>query len=219
MKKSLNFNVIRLLSTAKEESNLPANIVRVRVWRSGYHDKDQKQFVQTGIMKSLISGYLGHDPNIGHVSLELKTVYISLWPDNLTITNKLKPQDGNLDSNAIIDQRSEGRDPDIVVDFETLDTAKIVKDFQAFANSGSKYHLIGSNSFFNRSNAHNCSGLAYRLLSEAGLKKFEIPKDYLRDYLVVTPNNLISYLESAKKLETELSLRNKIVDSNIHPKQ
>jgi hypothetical protein len=219
VKKELHFQTRRLYSIGSLERLLPTNLVRVRVWRSGYHDRNQNLFVYTGVFKSLITRYWGHDPNIGHVSLELKNVYISLWPDNLTITNKIKPQDGSLDWNVIIDQRAEGRPPDIVVDFEALDTTQIIRDVETFKKSGSKYHLIGSNRFFNRSNAHNCSGLAYKLLFEAGLKKYEIPKNYFRDYMVVTPNNLISYLESAKKCEMEHSLRNKSESSNTHFKQ
>lgn len=219
MKKSIQLIPTRMFSTTNEKALLPENIVRVRVWRSGYHDKDKNQFVYSNVFNSIISGYLGHEPNIGHVSLELKNVYISLWPNNLTITNKTKPQDGSLDSSVIVDERAEGRSPDLIVDFASLDTSQIIKDVEHFKSSGSQYHLFGGNRFFNTSNSHNCSGLAYKLLHEAGLNNFKIPKNYFRDYMLVTPNNLITYLEIAKKIEIENCISAKSEKSNIQSKQ
>lgn len=217
MKSRLHLYETRLIS-GEAKQPLSANVVRVRVWRSGYHDKEQNRFVHSNVFKSFLSGYLGHEPNIGHVSLELTNTYVSLWPDNLTITNKKKPQDGSLDSSVIIDERSEGRPPDLVIDFETLDTSQIIKDVHSFKNAGSKYHLFGGSRFFKHSEAHNCSGLAHKLLFNAGLKNFSIPKNYVRDYMLVTPNNLISYLESAKKFEEEVYMRNQHESSNIRSK-
>ena len=134
------------------------------------------------------------------------------------MTFKAKPQDGSLDSSVIIDERSEGRPPDLVIDFKTLDTSQIIKDVHSFKNAGSKYHLFGANRFFKNAEAHNCSGLAHKLLFNAGLKNFSIPKNYVRDYMLVTPNNLISYLESAKQFEDELNFRNQNENSNTRSK-
>src|SRR3989338_5289952 len=130
---------------------LPTNskITRIRIWKSGYFNRDD-QFIYSNVFTSLYSQLKpGRQPNIGHVSIETRELYASLWPDGIDLLNKLKPQTGDAQSSSPKkDEQAEGRPPDILVDLQTLDVEKIQAELVKFVSAGSTYHIIGSNKFF-----------------------------------------------------------------------
>lgn len=85
----------RYLSTSiKDILPKDSNATRIRIWKSGYFN-EANQFVFTSVATSFLSGFKpGRQPNIGHVSIETRDLYASLWPNGIDLTNKLKPQTG-----------------------------------------------------------------------------------------------------------------------------
>ncbi len=171
-------------------------ITRVRIWRSGYFmDSSSKQvFVPANVVKSLFAPYLKkgiQSSNLVHVSLETKELYASLWPEGITLFNKYKPQQGSANSsNPALDEQSEGRPPDYLVDLHTLDVENIEKKLDEYLKFGSPYHVFGSNRFLKNLRANSCSGLAYDLLISGGIKNLLPTTHFVRDYIITTPNNL-----------------------------
>ncbi len=99
------------------------------------------------------------------------------------------------------DETAEGRSPDCVVDLQSLNTNKIKLKVDEYIKSGSTYHLIGRNRFFKKLGTNSCSGLAYDLLIHGGIKKFIDSRHFVTDNIVVTPNNLVLFVQEAAKNE------------------
>lgn len=84
-----------------------------------------------------------------------------------------------------------------------LNSEKMQKELERFEQH-KKYQLIGGNKVFNANNAASCSSLAYSLLVAGGIRKLVQPTFSIRDYLLVTPNNLAKLVLLAKSKESEL---------------
>lgn len=176
-------------------------VTRIRIWRSGYflETSTQQKFIPTSVVKAFLAPFTkGVQSNIGHVSIETREIYASLWPEGITIFNKYKPQQGFANnSNPDIDEQQEARPPDYVVDLYTLDVENIKESLDEYIKSGAKYHLIGSNRFIKYLEANSCSGLAYDLLVSGGIKKLVPTPNLVRDYIITTPNNLAQFVLQA----------------------
>ncbi len=200
-------------------TSLPAltadsKITRIRIWKSGY-------FLENGNFKHTTVGFAllkGIGPlrraNIGHVSLETRDFYASLWPEQLTVLNKHKIQDG-VSSDLEADLASEGRAPDHLVDMETLNLTNMLIELEKF-ESQNKYHLVGGNKVFNANNAASCSSLAYSLLIAGGIRKLVSPNFSIRDKILVTPNNLADMILEAK--EKEVFLQREMIERQTFKK-
>lgn len=211
MKSFINSTFKRNLTTnIKDMLPKDSNATRIRIWKSGYFDKNN-QFVFTNVATSLISSFKpGRQPNIGHVSIETRDLYASLWPTGIDLTNKLKPQVGYAQqSSPAKDERSEGRAPDVVVDLHTLDVKKIEDELIKFVQSGSTYHLFGSNRLFKSLGANSCSGLAFDLMHKGGIQKLVSSRHFIRDYIITTPNNLVNLVLEAQAKEAEILSKDK----------
>ncbi len=186
-------------------------LTRIRIWNSGYFAEDNS-FVHSNIPSALIKTIIQNPnkvSNVGHVSVETKGFYASLWPSNLTIFNKLKIHDGE---NSTIKQDIvfEGRPPDCMIDFCSLDVLAISKAIEKHVASSTEksngvYHLMGIH-------ANSCSTLAYQLLVAGGIRKLAPFHCKKLDFSIVTPNNLAKMILRAK--ETEGVLSQSIVDNN-----
>lgn len=176
-----------------------SKLVRIRIWQSGYFLEDgtfQRTSVGYALLKSI---GLFRRANIGHVSIETKDFYASLWPEQLTIMNKYKIQ-GSEKADIEIDLASEGRPPDYLVDLETLNLSNMQEELKKF-EAHNNYHAIGANKVFNANNAASCSSLAYSLLIAGEIRKL-VPSTWsIRDYVLVTPNNLVHMVLKAKENE------------------
>ncbi len=183
-----------------------SKITRVRIWKSGYFDRNNR-FISTNVIASFFSAFKpGREPNLGHVSVETRDFYASLWPDGIDVFNKLKPQEGySKTSNPRDDELAEGKPPDHLVDLHTLDVVAIKEELDRFVGTGSKYHVIGRNRFFRELGANSCSGLAHDLLTKGGIDKLASRTHLIRDFVVTTPNNLISLVLEAKDKEQKIS--------------
>lgn len=186
----------------RETLPFDSNFTRIRIWKSGYFGKNGT-FRHTSIGYALLKGMGSfRRANIGHVSLETKDFYASLWPEQLTIMNKYKVQNSEQ-TDIEIDHASEGRAPDTLIDLETLNVSSMLEELKKFEKQN-KYHLIGQNKVFNANNAASCSSLAYSLLVAGGIRNL-VPKTFsIRDQILVTPNNLISLVLKAKEKESSV---------------
>lgn len=195
----MRFSIKFFSTNTKFPLGVDSPITRIRIWKSGYFKKDG-DFQHTNIGYALLKG-IGpfRTANIGHVALETKHFYASLWPERLTIFNKLKMQDGEY-SNIVIDEQSEARPPDHLVDLKTLNVNAMWRKLEDFKEHNN-YHLMGSNWVFNTNTAASCSSLAYDLLIAGGIRKLVPMTVSIRDYIVVTPNNLTEMVLSAKEAE------------------
>lgn len=194
-------NLARCFSKSiREPLNVNSTIARVRIWESGYFSED-KQFIKTNVAHAMYKSVVLGTGNIGHVSVETKDFYASLWPNQLTIFNKYKIQDGHQ-STLINDLESEDRDPDHLIDFNTLDLIGIFNKAKQFEKNN-KYHLLGKVEVFDKDlYGYNCSSFAYSLLIAGGIKKLLIsPRVVFKNYTLVTPNGLAKVLIQAKKQE------------------
>ena len=205
-------NLRSMFSTAiRKPLDGSSTLTRVRIWESGYFT-GQGEFKKSNVGYAMLKTLTKREGNIGHVSVETKSFYASLWPEQLTIFNKYKIQAG--ESNQLSDDlHSEGRNPDHLLDFETLDLTGISKELEKF-ESASKYQLIGGNKVFHKDGAYNCSSFGYALLLAGGLKKYLPGSYFIQDYLIVTPNNLAEILIQAKKYEDKYLLQQFENDSN-----
>jgi hypothetical protein len=179
----------------------------VRIWESGYFTEEDK-FIKTNVAHAMLKSITTGTGNIGHVSLETKDFYASLWPTQLTVFNKYKIQDGKQ-STLIRDLELEDKDPDHLLDFKTLDLSGILKEMQEFEKKN-KHHLIGKVETFNKEHhGYNCSGFAYSLLKAGGINKLLTSSAvFLNNYILVTPNGLAKVLIQAKKQEEVLLSNN-----------
>jgi hypothetical protein len=206
-------SIVKILKRAYSTSTYPSlpkesSVTRIRIWKSGYFGPD-KGFVHTNVLTALYSVKPSRQPNIGHVSIETRDLYASLWPRGINITNKLKPQrSDHQDHTPETDQIAEARAPDLTVDLHTLEVEKINIELERFVKLGSVYHLLGSNPYLKNLGAHSCSSLAYHLLSAGGIHKLGIKTHVIRDYIVVTPNNLATLVVEAQTKE-EVILRSR----------
>lgn len=208
--------MVRSFSTSiREPIGADSRLTRVRIWESGYFTQDGK-FIKTHVTQAMIKSITSGTGNIGHVSLETKDFYASLWPTQLTIFNKYKIQDGQQ-STLIRDLKLEDKDPDHLIDFKTLDLSCILEKMQEFEKNN-KYHLIGKIEVFDKKNyGYNCSSFAYSLLKAGGINKFlSSSTAILQNYILVTPNGLAKVLIQAKQKENELvSSEDQSKDSKI----
>lgn len=72
-----------------------------------------------------------------------------------------------------------------------------------FVNSGSTYHLFGSNRLFKSLRANSCSGLAFDLVHKGGIQKLISKRHFIRDYIITTPNNLVELVLEAQAAEAK----------------
>lgn len=199
-------------------------ITRVRIWKSGYFFEhgSQKKFVFTNVAKSFLVSTVNTNKiqsNIGHVSIETKEIYASLWPEEgIIIYNKYKPQQGIAKSRTpALDEKTEARPPDYLIDLYTLDVDNIKQKLEEYLESGPIYHLIGNNRFFKHLGANSCSGLAYDLLISGGIKKLMPTTNFIRDYIVTTPNNLAQLVLEAHANEQAILRSTGGNDANVKP--
>lgn len=101
-----------------------------------------------------------------------------------------------------------------MVDLKTLDLLAMEKALNSFVQHN-KYHLIGGNAVFNANNAASCSSLAHDLLIAGGIRKLVPSTLSIRDYLLVTPNNLAQLVLQAKNIEDELITNDQKPSKNI----
>lgn len=209
LKRCVSTNVTELLTK-------DSTLTRVRIWKSGYF-AENGEFRHTSVGYSLLKSMSPfRRANIGHVSLETKDFYASLWPERLTIFNKYKAQDA-LISDIETDLASEGRPPDHLVDLKTLNLADMQKELDRFVQNN-QYHLIGGNTVLNANNAASCSSLAHDLLVAGGIRKLVPFTVSIRDCLLVTPNNLTKMVLQAKNIEDELITNNQQSSANTNIK-
>jgi hypothetical protein len=197
-------------SLSSQSTTIPlsgnSNLTRVRVWNSVYVANDGT-FRYSPVPYSILKLKTGFkDSNIGHVSVETGQFYASFWPKLLTFQNKLYVQDGKH-SDIVSDLRSEERNPDYLVDLETLDINAMKSELEKFKASN-RYWLFGPSSFMVKDKAASCSGLAHALLIAGGIGKLVPPGLTIRDWIIVTPNNLCRLVILAKQKEQELKSDN-----------
>lgn len=152
--------------------------------------------------------------SVGHVSLETKKNYISLWPiEGISKPGiKWETSDGTLVPTFDQDQKANGmlsvdpnsgrtiiipKKPEVTLNFHTLNEEIINKKFDDFKNSKLKWALIGNNEVFLKKDVHSCASLVYHLLDVAGL------------------NNLFEH-ETAENIEIDKTIYvDKIIQTNL----
>ncbi|CAM4451946.1 MAG: hypothetical protein LEGION0398_MBIBDBAK_00763 [Legionellaceae bacterium] len=129
--------------------------VTVRIWTSGVNMRNE-----------------GH--SVGHVSVETPREYMSLWPKQAQfLGDTCAKEEGKgifepisyETPNLKTDERYEGREPEAVYEFYTLDPDAIEAEFDSI-----KKTLKGWSLFAVCENGESCASLAYRLLQAGGIE-------------------------------------------------
>ena len=182
-----------------------ANRAVVRVWTSGLNHRVP-----------------GHD--VGHVSIETKDGYISLWPAEPVsfkgpgIFTPIKHQFHTYGD----DLRDEKRRPERTICLYSLYISRITSEFEKLVNeikavrseeeveketkqSLKGWRLIGSNliSRIDNSGGESCASLAYRLLNAGGIGELISSKYSSKQSIIVTPDDLLLAVEDARKEELQ----------------
>ena len=144
-------------------------LTRIRIWKSGYFLESyySKKFVpisHINVAKSFLVPFpltKGVQSNIGLISIETREIYVSLWPEGVTVFNKYKSKQNFVnDINLILDKQLKCQYPDYIVDLCTLDVDSIKQKLDGY----------GNNRFLKKYlEANNYSGLAYDLLISGGI--------------------------------------------------
>ena len=121
--------------------------VRIRVWRA--------------------SG--GVQPRrFGHVSIEIKNHYISLWP--LGVKSVLFKSNRHFKSNYEDDFGEESKDPpEFVVSLYGLDAKKMELTFASYRKQVTQWSLLGPSTPLGRE-SHSCASLVYDVLRAGGIE-------------------------------------------------
>lgn len=143
--------------------------------------------------------------NVGHVSLETSTHYVSWWPKNeLGYINVVHSENRTL----VDDIKDEGGQPDLVVTLYSLDVAKIDLAFADIQKTDCGYVLMGDKPTVRLKNTRegdNCCGMVYKLLRRGGIDKLT---GYFEDlevqYLMVRPMPFATFIKHAKERECAL---------------
>ncbi len=176
-------------------------LTRIRIWKSGYFLESyySKKFVpisHINVAKSFLVPFpltKGVQSNIGLISIETREIYVSLWPEGVTVFNKYKSKQNFVnDINLILDKQLKCQYPDYIVDLCTLDVDSIKQKLDGY----------GNNRFLKKYlEANNYSGLAYDLLISGGIKRLVPTTSLVRDHIVAAPNNLVLFVLDAHSNE------------------
>lgn len=129
------------------------NHVIVRVWTSG------KNGVRPG-------------ENVGHISLETKQGYMSLWPTGegkLQGVGFFKPIAHEFKPDYAFDLEAEERKPEYTIVLYSLNCSNIQEKFQTIANTIDGWALVGGVLLLNGNSAESCASMAYKLLDAGGI--------------------------------------------------
>lgn len=154
---------------------------------------------------------------IGHVSLQTKDTYASLWPDwedakkGGTFGALLGKAQGVLMPDPEADYLNEGKvAPDVIVVLYTLNIPKINAEFKKLYDSGTlkNWSLLGRNSFnvFNNGAGQSCSGLIYDLLNAGGIGNM-VNWDTISRWWTVAPDAVARVVVEAARSKKEFSYR------------
>jgi len=95
--------------------------------------------------------------NVGHVSLQVGTVYMSYWPNEAAGKNDVKlgaSHEAMFPRSYTIDRRLERKACDEQLELKKIDTARVLDAWAAFTSTPERYNLID----------HNCSTVVASLL-------------------------------------------------------
>jgi len=117
--------------------------------------------------------------NVGHVSVQTPNIYVSLWPMQATEDGfpSAKTVEGwgvtaPISSEFVVDYEKdktyEGRPPEVIYCFYTLDTAAIEYEFADLKERLKGWALFGH---LVSKNAQSCASLAYQVLLAGGIKR------------------------------------------------
>lgn len=189
------------------------NYVIIRIWqttRAGRSASAAKYFIQGGLESS---------DGIGHVSLQIVRAhechYVSFWPAAGTSPRDLHRKGVFLDAPIFDEQLDmEGRPADqhyflFSLNIETL-WALTTKD--ALTREYPTWSLAANKKITNpvarkvggwtqSKPSQSCSGIVYELLTKAGIFNLNLSTQFVRDYVVTTPNNLLDLCADAQEQE------------------
>lgn len=166
--------------TAKKD-----NLVTVRIWNSG----------------------LKGGENVGHISIQTSTTYMSLWPasSKMRKSEVFLSRGHNLIPNPEEDiVLEDGRHPEKIYCLYTLDKNAIEARFRKITEGDQfkGWTLFGDAGYLiNESNTHSCATLAYTLLTAGGLYQLASRLQSSRVSSVVTPDQLGEVVKQAKQAE------------------
>ncbi|MGD0465232.1 MAG: hypothetical protein ABSA84_00840 [Gammaproteobacteria bacterium] len=176
-------------------------LTRIRIWKSGYFLESyySKRFTplnHINVTKSFLVPFpliKGVQSNIGLVSIETREIYVSLWPEGITVFNKYKPQQNFInDINSILDKQIQYKSPDYTVDLYTLDVNNLKQKLDEYGNNRFLKKYLETNSY---------SGVAYDLLISGGIKNLVPTTSLVREHMVAVPNNLVLFVLEAHSNE------------------
>ena len=154
-----------------EKKITPENWVRLRFWLPNFTGDNiypEKLTEKNKIKKT--------SKNVGHVSLETKNMYLSIWPDSddetaITLNSKHKiffmqtPYDDTV---------AEQRKPDAIIDLFSLNVPLIEEKAEELKQNTTNWQLLGRNKFIGEE-GQSCSGLTSELLEIGGIHS-HLPK-------------------------------------------
>lgn len=169
--------------------------------------------------------------SVGHVSLETKKIYASLWPEGDAIKPEIKwnsfegsfvpTLEKDIIANGnVINRVHHPKNPDSTIVIKGLDSDRIDDKFTRLKNGDTKWALIGDNRLFLKGGIHSCASLVMLLLKEGGLENIlqlhgktlpimmaEDPRlafdKLIQDLVVVSPTNVNRVLEYIQRLEAQ----------------
>lgn len=135
------------------------NTITVRVWTSGFNPNHPGE-------------------SVGHVSLQTSEYYMSLWPRQAHSPQEQSAKEsegwgafGGISHEFLAsletDERYEQRRPEYIVEFNSLDVAKIDRKFEELKQSLTGWALLPGLC----DNAESCASLAWELLKAGEIKQ------------------------------------------------
>lgn len=180
-----------------EKSNDKSNQVIIRIWFPKVNNKP------TGIFKAASTSATKEkkDANVGHVSIETKNNYVSMWPSE-AIGNMFKLFPSAYHTLGQ-DEQAESGPADLYLRLYSLNSEKIDDAFKKVQETGVGYVFVGDSSLAS-DEGQSCCSLAYFLLQAGGIDKLDARQGSTMKSSVVTPGNFADFIKRVKKKEVEL---------------
>lgn len=140
--------------------------------------------------------------NVGHVSIETKNHYISLWPPGRKTELLTQIFSGNQRLEWFTlekDLLAENRLPDYSCMLYKLDVPRLEKKFCELKPKIKAWSLAGNYGKIVGHVTHSCSSLVYDLLKEAGIKSLTFLG--IGTNLIPSPHNIFTICRDAKAAE------------------
>jgi hypothetical protein len=194
---------------AKNEKCNDENAVIIRIW-----------LPKIGLKVVSIEEALTRGGKVGHASIEIKGVYVSLWPENKVKhpIEIIPPSYSSLKDDLL----AEDGPADFTVCLYSLDVNEMLECFREIEKSDDPYAL-SSGTVSRLKGGRNCASMVYDLLIVGGIAKLKAPEGVSMSS-VVTPPELLKLLKIAKANEisahpetTEFKVLPELDVEYIHP--